>query len=178
MDGWVTHGPGSGGGMRQGLRMGGASGLGQTGFLWNPRLPRGHRAYDGGICNGQEGETMERHERQISPFPRCNAAIPCALEGQYTDPRLIRSPGYGPEALGSLQPHVPINLRAPKGLGPRPFAVQYSAFWVWGEGSTRIVRAPRHIFEQLLREMVYRERSCRWYLVGSEALPFPLIGSG
>jgi len=26
--------------------------------------------------------------------------------------------------------------------------------------------------------MVYRERSCRWYLLGSEALPFPLIGSG
>ena len=36
-------------------------------------------------------------------------------------------------------------------------------------------RAPRQVFEQLLQE---RERSCRWYPVGSEALPFPLIGSG
>ena len=40
------------------------------------------------------------------------------------------------------------------------------------------MRAPRQVFEQLLQEMVYQERSCRWYLVGSEALPFPLIGSG
>ena len=39
-------------------------------------------------------------------------------------------------------------------------------------------RAPRQVFEQLLQEMVYGERSCRWYLLGSEALPFPLIGSG
>ena len=42
----------------------------------------------------------------------------------------------------------------------------------------RTVRAPRQVFEQLLQEMVYGERSCRWYLLGSEALPFPLIGSG
>ena len=27
------------------------------------------------------------------------------------------------------------------------------------------------------QEMVYRERGCRWYLVGSEALPFPVVGS-
>ena len=63
-----------------------------------------------------------------------------------------------------------------------------------GEGTTAITRAhgcttpnrgvlggvsaPRQVFEQLLQEMVYRERSCRWYLVGSEVLPFPLIGSG
>ena len=40
------------------------------------------------------------------------------------------------------------------------------------------MRTPCQGFEQLLQEMVYRERSCRWYLVGSEALPFPLIGSG
>ena len=45
-------------------------------------------------------------------------------------------------------------------------------------GSIRTVHAPCQVFEQLLPEMVYRERSCRWYLVGSEALPFPLIGSG
>ena len=42
----------------------------------------------------------------------------------------------------------------------------------------RTVRAPRQVFEQLLQEIVYGERSCRWYLLGSEALPFPLIGSG
>ena len=42
----------------------------------------------------------------------------------------------------------------------------------------RTARAPRQVFEQLLQEMVYGERSCRWYLLGSEALPFPLIGSG
>ena len=42
----------------------------------------------------------------------------------------------------------------------------------------RTVRAPRQVFEQLLQEMVYGERSCRWYLLGSEALPFSLIGSG
>ena len=42
----------------------------------------------------------------------------------------------------------------------------------------RTVRAPRQVFEQLIQEMVYGERSCRWYLLGSEALPFPLIGSG
>ena len=41
----------------------------------------------------------------------------------------------------------------------------------------RTVRAPRQVFE-LLQEMVYGERSYRWYLLGSEALPFPLIGSG
>ena len=45
-------------------------------------------------------------------------------------------------------------------------------------GSIRTARAPRQVFEQLLQEMVYGERSCRWYLLGSEALPFPLIGSG
>ena len=45
-------------------------------------------------------------------------------------------------------------------------------------GSIRTARAPRQVFEQLLQEMVYRERSCRWYLVGSEALPFPLTGFG
>ena len=37
---------------------------------------------------------------------------------------------------------------------------------------------PRQVFEHLLQEMVYWERSCRCYLVGSEALPFPRIGSG
>ena len=42
----------------------------------------------------------------------------------------------------------------------------------------RTASAPRQVFEQLLQEMVYGERSCRWYLLGSEALPFPLIGSG
>ena len=45
----------------------------------------------------------------------------------------------------------------------------------------RTVRAPcsgsLQVFEQLIQEMVW-ERSCRWYLLGSEALPFPLIGSG
>ena len=45
-------------------------------------------------------------------------------------------------------------------------------------GSIRTARAPRQVFEQLLQEMVYGERSCKWYLLGSEALPFPLIGSG
>ena len=45
-------------------------------------------------------------------------------------------------------------------------------------GSIRTARAPRQVFEQLFQEMVYRERSCRWCLVGSEALPFPLIGCG
>ena len=35
----------------------------------------------------------------------------------------------------------------------------------------RTMRAPRQVFEQLLQKMVYRERSCRWYLVGSEAIP-------
>ena len=39
------------------------------------------------------------------------------------------------------------------------------------------VRAPCQVFEQLPQKMVYRERGCRWYLVGSEALPFPLVGS-
>ena len=43
-------------------------------------------------------------------------------------------------------------------------------------GSTRTVRAPCHVFEQLSHEMVYQERGCRWYLVGFEALPFPLVG--
>ena len=27
--------------------------------------------------------------------------------------------------------------------------------------------APRHVFEQLPSQMVYWERSCKWYLVGS-----------
>ena len=44
-------------------------------------------------------------------------------------------------------------------------------------GSTRTVRAPCQVFEQLPQQMVYRERGCRWYLVGSEVLPFPLVGS-
>ena len=42
----------------------------------------------------------------------------------------------------------------------------------------RTASAPRQVFEQLPWEMVYRERGCKWYLVASEALPFPLIGSG
>ena len=55
--------------------------------------------------------------------------------------------------------------------------------WVWvrvGEypHRARTVRALRQVFEPLFQEMVYRERSCRCYLVSSEALPFPLIGSG
>ena len=33
------------------------------------------------------------------------------------------------------------------------------------------------VFEQLPQQMVYWERGCRWYLVGSEVLPFPLVGS-
>ena len=41
----------------------------------------------------------------------------------------------------------------------------------------RTVHAPCQVFEQLPQEMVYRERGCRWYLVGSEALPSPLVGS-
>ena len=39
------------------------------------------------------------------------------------------------------------------------------------------VLAPCQVFEQLPQQMVCRERGCRWYLVGSEVLPFPLIGS-
>ena len=39
------------------------------------------------------------------------------------------------------------------------------------------VVAPCQVFEQLPQQMVYRERGCRWYLVGSEVLPFPLVGS-
>ena len=35
------------------------------------------------------------------------------------------------------------------------------------------VHAPRQVFEQLPQQMVYRERGCRWYLVGSGVLPFP-----
>ena len=41
----------------------------------------------------------------------------------------------------------------------------------------RTARAPRQVFEQLFQEMVYGERSCRWHMLGCEALPFPLIGS-
>ena len=33
----------------------------------------------------------------------------------------------------------------------------------------RTVRALRQVYEQLLQETVYQERSCRWYLVGFEA---------
>ena len=52
--------------------------------------------------------------------------------------------------------------------------------WCKGEypHRARTARAPRQVFEQLLQDMFYGERSCRWYLLGSEALPFPLIGSG
>ena len=39
------------------------------------------------------------------------------------------------------------------------------------------MRAPCHGFEQLPQHMVHRERGCRWYLVGSEVLPFPVVGS-
>ena len=39
------------------------------------------------------------------------------------------------------------------------------------------MRAPCQVFEQLPQQMVYQERGCRWYLVGSEVLPFPLVGS-
>ena len=39
-------------------------------------------------------------------------------------------------------------------------------------GSARTVRALHQVSEQLLEERVYRERSSRWYLVGSEAVPF------
>ena len=39
------------------------------------------------------------------------------------------------------------------------------------------MRAPCQVFEQLPQKMVYRERGCRWCLVGSEVLPFPLVGS-
>ena len=31
----------------------------------------------------------------------------------------------------------------------------------------RTASAPRQVFEQLPSEMVYWERSCKWYLVGS-----------
>ena len=37
--------------------------------------------------------------------------------------------------------------------------------------------APCQVFEQLPQQMVYPERGCRWYLVGSEVLPSPLVGS-
>ena len=40
----------------------------------------------------------------------------------------------------------------------------------------RTVRAACQVFEQLPQQMVYRERGCRWYLVGSEVSPFPLVG--
>ena len=62
---------------------------------------------------------------------------------------------------------LPVAPRTPPCGKPAP---------VWG--SIRTARALRRVFEQLLQEMVYQERSCRGYLVGSEALPFPLIGSG
>ena len=39
------------------------------------------------------------------------------------------------------------------------------------------MRAPCQVFEQLPQPMVYWERGCRWYLVGSEVLPFPVVGS-
>ena len=39
------------------------------------------------------------------------------------------------------------------------------------------MRAPCQVFEKLPQEMVWQERGCRWYLVGSEALPFPLVGT-
>ena len=39
------------------------------------------------------------------------------------------------------------------------------------------VRAPCQVFEQLPQQMVHQERGCRWHLVGSEAVPFPLVGS-
>ena len=39
----------------------------------------------------------------------------------------------------------------------------------------RTAHAPRQVFKQLLQELVYGKRSCRWYLLGSEALPFPLL---
>ena len=38
------------------------------------------------------------------------------------------------------------------------------------------MRAPCQVFVQLPQEMVYRERGRRWYLVGFEALPLPLVG--
>ena len=39
----------------------------------------------------------------------------------------------------------------------------------WGEypHRARTASAPRQVFEQLPEEMVYWERSCKWYLVGS-----------
>ena len=41
----------------------------------------------------------------------------------------------------------------------------------------RTMCAPCQVFEQFPQLMVYQERGCRWYLVGSEVLPFPLVGS-
>ena len=40
------------------------------------------------------------------------------------------------------------------------------------------MRTPCQVFEQLAQQMVYWEMGCRWYLVGSEVLPFPLVGPG
>ena len=67
-------------------------------------------------------------------------------------------------------------LLAAGGVAMSPWGVAGGRTGPWG--SIRTARAPRQVFQRLLREIVYRERSCRWYLVGSEALPFPLIGSG
>ena len=68
-----------------------------------------------------------------------------------------------------------LSFLPPPPLRPPVVRIQPMDPILWG--NIRTARAPRQVFEQLLQEMVYRERSCRWYLVGSEALPFPLIGS-
>ena len=134
-------------------------------------------------------------DRKESMFERALGRSPpaCALMGRVAGRRLCRQSwrlggwvGQKLKHIYEANPQVQVQVEGIRRYMKRGVigTDSFDVCWGFPRGSIEYphcactVHARCQVFEQLLQEMVYGERSCRWYLLGSEALPFPLIGSG
>ena len=130
---------------------------------WGQSVSKGDRGV--GWASVTDGREILHHYRHVIASHHGNVVALCAhacvLVGTSTMGFLIFNAVDG--ACGGCTPLHTVTPSNPWGL-------------LWGSIRTaraprvhraRTASAPRQVFEQLPSEMVYWERSCKWYLVGS-----------